>query len=118
MPLHGRIGVEPADQRHQLGFRDGRRQPMVERAHPDLGGGLGLAPHIGLAGRIVADQHHGEAGHQPLRRRQAPHLGRDAGAQLSRHRFAVDDARAHRRGLAPCSAVAWLRARAPLADRA
>ena len=44
-----------------------RRQLVVEGAHAGLRHRLGLAAHIDLARRIVADQHHRDAGREPVR---------------------------------------------------
>ncbi len=54
---------------------------MIERLHPGLDGRLGLAADIGLARRIMTDQHHRKPGHQTVLGCQLLHLFRDFDAQ-------------------------------------
>ena len=70
MPCTDGIGVEPGDQRQQLGLGGVGRQAMIEVRHAELGRDAALALHIDLAGGIVADQHRGEAGLHALGRDQ------------------------------------------------
>ena len=97
--VHGRIGVEPADQREQLGLGRGRRQPMIERPHAAADGHLHLAADIDLARRIVADQHDREPGRDAAVADQPVHRVGDLAAQVRRDRLAVDDVCRHVRPL-------------------
>ena len=88
--VHRRIGVELPDQRQHLALRRVLGKLVIERAHAGFDRLLRLVAHIDGAGRILADQHDREAGHD-AERRDAPHFGRDRGAQLGGNRLSVDD---------------------------
>ena len=93
--MHGRIAVEPCDQRQQIGLRHVGGQSVLERGHA---GGLGLgvlAADIDLAGGIVADQHHGQARRDLMLALDPRDLVGDAGAQLRGNDFSIDDACRH-----------------------
>src|SRR5690606_32945820 len=51
-------GIEPVDQVQQFGLAGARRKIVVERTDADLLGRATLVAHVGLRGRIPADQHH------------------------------------------------------------
>ena len=91
--VHGRIAVQPGDQLQQLGFGRALGQAMVEARHAELGRDAALAPHIDLAGGIVADQHRGEAGLHALGRDQLGDALAHALAQGRREGLAVDQFR-------------------------
>ena len=76
-----RIGVERGDQRQQLGLGRVVRQAMIEARHAELGRELALAADIDLARRILADQHHGQAGLGPAAGDQRGDARADALAQ-------------------------------------
>ena len=62
------VEAEPADQLEQLVLVGLRRQPVVDRAHPDLLAGPVLVADVDLGGRVLADDHRGQ-------RRRPPGLG-------------------------------------------
>ena len=95
MPLTARIGVEAADELEQFGFAGVLGQGVIERAHAAGGGHFLLAADIDLAGRIVADQHHREPGHDAAITRQTMHGIGDLAAQFGRDHLAVNDLCGH-----------------------
>ena len=93
--VHRRVGVEPADQRQQIGLAGRFRQMVIDR-HDAGGAGLPrLAFHIDLARRIGPHQHHGKARCDAGRGLQPAHLGPDLLTKGRRLRGAVDDVRGH-----------------------
>ena len=60
--VNGGIGVQRLDEREQFGFARLGRQVVLDRMEAAGLGRPALARHIGLAGRIVADQDNREAG--------------------------------------------------------
>ena len=72
-----RIGVERLHDRQQFGLAGRRRQRLLHRMEAEFGRLLALAGDIDRACRIVADQHHREAGDNPRRRLQALGLALD-----------------------------------------
>ena len=91
--VHRRVGVEALQQRQQLGLARFRRQPVLERAHAGLGGLPRLRADVDLAHRVVAHQHHRQAGGETgLRGEPRHHLG-DPRAQPLGERLAVDPRR-------------------------
>ena len=92
--VHRRIGVELFDQRQHLALRRVLGKLVIERAHAGFDRLLRLVAHVDGARRILADQHDREARHD-AERRDAPHFGRDRGAQLGRDRLSVDDSARH-----------------------
>ena len=77
--VHGGIGVEPGDQREQLGLRRALGEPVIERAHARLHGRAFLAADIDLARGMTAHQDDRQSGHETVRLRQPFHLLRDLG---------------------------------------
>ena len=96
---HRRIGIERFYQREQLRFAGRGGQMIVERPHADFDHRARFAGDVGLAGRIVADQHDRQSGHDAVRGGQAMRLGFDRSAQRRRDRLAVDDASRHGRSV-------------------
>jgi len=97
--VHRRVGIEPVDQREQRVLRGACRQVEIERTEADLLAGLALVAHVDRRGRVLADQHDGEAGlGQALRLALGDATG-DAFEQFLRDAFAVEDACAHGCGL-------------------
>ena len=88
--MNGWVAIQPFDQGQQIVLTGFDVQPVFETAHPDLQGLAGLVAHIDFAGRIVADQDHGQAGLQTLER-QLCHLVGDFGPKPGRKGLAVDD---------------------------
>jgi len=104
--MHRRVAVQAVHQRQQLRLGRVVRQAVLKGRHA---GGRRLAvlvADIDGACRIVADQHHGEAG--PDGSRQRRDLGRDPPAQLRRERLAVDDARSAHACSLPAQAMEWI----------
>src|SRR6266852_6193014 len=71
------------------------RPPLIEGAHSGRDGVAALAAHIGGARRILADEHDGKAGDQPVLRAEPAHRGGDLRPQVRPDRLAVDDPRPH-----------------------
>ena len=57
--------------------RGGGGQAVLLGVHPRLAGQAPLAAHVDVARRIVAHQHHREAGDEPVPRREIRRLGGD-----------------------------------------
>ena len=94
------VGVEPLDEREQLGLAGRRRASWCSKlAMPASTRRLALVADIDLARRILADQHHGEAGLAAGRGDEGGHGGGDARAQALGEGLAVDDAAAVMPGL-------------------
>ena len=94
--MYGIVGVEPLDEREELGLGGRRRQPDRLPRHAGLARRLLLAADVDRARRIVADQHHGEAGHDtPLAQRGD--VGGDFRPNLLRQKRAVHQSGALRR---------------------
>ena len=55
------VGVEPVDQRQQIGLAGVGGQAVLEALHPGLDRRLALVADIDLARRILADQHDRQA---------------------------------------------------------
>src|SRR5262245_714258 len=89
------IGVEFRDEIEQLRFTRARRKLVIKGAHARVRYSPGLGAHINFAGRVVANQHHGNAWHDAAVAPQAVNGVRDLAAQVGRNGFAVNDARAH-----------------------
>ena len=89
------VGIEPLDQRDQLGLAGRVGKPVREALHAGCEGRLALEADIDLACRILADQHHREAGLAAGLGGEGGHGGGDAGAQALGEGFAVDDLRGH-----------------------
>jgi hypothetical protein len=91
------VGVEPVDHRDErVGGRvDG--EPLDRPIHPGGLAGLLLVLDVDLAGRVVTDQHDGQAGDNPRLVLQARHLGGDLLADLSREGFSVEQPSGHGR---------------------
>src|SRR3954471_17952614 len=64
---------------------------MLERTHADLAARLRLVADVDLARGIVADQHHGEPGGEPVAGFDLGDPARHLRAQACRNRLAVDD---------------------------
>ncbi len=60
--VHLRILVELRDQGLQVMLGGPGRDPVLQGADPGPGAGLDLAAHVDVAGRVVAHQHHRQAG--------------------------------------------------------
>ena len=102
--VHAGIGVEPGDQRQQLGLGGLLGQAMIEARHAELGRHLALAAHIDLAGRIGADQDRRQAGLGAAFGDQLGHTRAHALAQAGGVRLAVDQFRfSHHPSRAPAS---------------
>ncbi len=90
------VGVEPIDQRDQLGLAHACGKPVLEALEPRLERRLDLRADIDRARRVLADQHYREprraAG--PLAERRAQR--RHAGAQPGREGLSVDQFGSHR----------------------
>ena len=91
--MDGGVVVELGDQRQQRRFGRSAARRYSKESMPASFVVLRLVAHIDLARRILADQHHGEAGHDARRRAQGPDLGRDLGQNAGRESAAVDDLR-------------------------
>ena len=87
--VHGLVGVEPGDQRQQLGFGRALGQAMIEARHAELGRELALAADIDLARRVLADQHRCQARLGPAGGDQRLDARADALAQAGRVGLAV-----------------------------
>jgi hypothetical protein len=68
---------------------------MSKTLNPTSCAALFFGADISRARRIAADQHHREAGNEPVAVRQPGGFGCDFRTQARRDRFAVDDARGH-----------------------
>ena len=77
----------------ELGLAGVGRQAMIEARHAELGRDPALALHVDLARGIVADQHGGKAGAEPLGGNQFAHALGHAFTQAERDR--------------PCRRSAW-----------
>ena len=99
MPLTFRIGVELFHQGQQIGLARLPGKLVLEGGHADLDGLLGLVADVDLARRVLADQHHGQAGHEAVAGLERRHLGRDAPAQALGEGLAVDDPAVHCRSV-------------------
>jgi hypothetical protein len=86
-----RIVVERGDQRHQLRLRRVGRQGMLDRMEAELLGLPRLRPDIDLARRVLADQHHREAGDDVGLLLEADRLLADPVGDPRRDGLAVDD---------------------------
>src|SRR4030095_2046274 len=75
----------------QLGLAGAVRQLVLEGGHAGLLRLLPLVLHIDLAGRVLAHEHHGQAGREAVPGLQRAHLLRDVPAQAGRKGLAVDD---------------------------
>jgi hypothetical protein len=64
--VHRRIGIQPVDQREQIGLGRIGRQLVLEGRHADLDRLLVLVRDIDLAGRVLAHQHDRKARHDPV----------------------------------------------------
>ena len=84
-----------------------RAELVVDRADPDLLVRLALVGHVDVRGRVLADQHRGEAGHVAVARRdESSHVRGDPLPDLGRDRLAVDDPRAHDSSARPTTSTA------------
>lgn len=89
--MHSRIIVETLDQGEQLLLGDVGRQDVLERFHPDLDRAAVLVADVNLAGRIVADQDHGQAGRHMVVVADLAHVLGERVAQAGREGIAVND---------------------------
>ena len=67
-PVNLRILIQLVDERKNLVLRHRGVKPVFTTEHAGFGRLPALVTHVDLAGRILADQHHGETGHQCVRR--------------------------------------------------
>ena len=84
--VHVGLCVQLLNQCDQLGRAGGGRQAMIEMFQTRGGRLFGLAADIHLAGRIVADQHHGQAWNQRLPAQARPCARRCGRAVVPRRR--------------------------------
>jgi len=84
------IPVQALDQRQQFRFAGVGRQLVFIGKDPGLLAGLLLHRNVDPAGRVVADQHHGEPGSHPAGLQLLGFL-RDGAAQPGGDGLAVDD---------------------------
>jgi hypothetical protein len=90
-----RVVVEGLDAGQQFGLGEVGRVLLEHRVQAAVLAGLDLVAHVDLAGRVLADQHHRQAGDHAagLERGGA---GGDLGAQCLGERVAVDQLGCHR----------------------
>ena len=89
--VNGLIGVQPFDQRDQVGLRDIGRQPVFETFHVGGDGRLVLGRNIDLAGGVFTDQHHGQTGCATDLLEKGGNRVLDTVAKTGGKRLAVDD---------------------------
>src|SRR5262249_12145811 len=89
------IGIKLRDDIEQLRFARACGKLVIKGAHARVRYRSGFGAHIHFAGRIVANQHHGNAWYDAAVAPQAMNGVRDLAAQVGRDSFAVNDARAH-----------------------
>ena len=87
--------VQLIDQIEQVLLGDGAIRLVVEVADSGLLGGLVLAPHVDRGGRVVPDEHGGEARRSPNLAHQLLNLAADALPHGGGDRLAVDHRRRH-----------------------
>ena len=88
--VHALIGIQVGNQRQQLLLGNaGRPQDGGILDSHDLAG-LTLAPHIGLAGRVLPYQNHHQMRHAAIFLREQGHLLRHFGLHLGREFFSTD----------------------------
>ena len=97
------VGIEPGDQRQELGFADRRRQSFLKARNAGGGRRLALVADIDLARRVLADQHGAKPGCDARLGFQLGSGGRDIGNQAIRARFTVDPFRHQYLVLGACS---------------
>ncbi|MCY1556875.1 hypothetical protein D9M68_936720 [compost metagenome] len=89
--MYGRIGVELVYEGQKICFWGVGGQFVLERVHAHFGGLLGLGRNIDLAGRVLADDHHGQAGGDAVLGLETGNMAGDAAAQIFGKAFSVDD---------------------------
>jgi len=89
--VHRRVRVQPSDQRLQLGLAGAGGDPVLPRGDPGADAGGDLAAHIDVAGRVVADQDHGQAGRPEAPGRPLFHRALDLDQHPVGMRFPVKD---------------------------
>jgi len=94
--VDGRIVVEGFDARQQGGFAHVGVVCFEYRVQAAVFAGLDLVAHIDLAGRVVADQHHGQARGDALHFEGLGAVG-DFGAQLFGQGIAINQLGGHKR---------------------
>ena len=92
--VHGRVGVEPGDQRQHVGLARAGRQGVVEVVEAHRGGVLLDLAAVELGAAVVADED-GRDARLDAARGELLDLGDDLGAHLLGDRLAVDDLRCH-----------------------
>ncbi len=97
------VGVEPGYFGDQGGLAGVARQPPLERAETGGGAGGGFGADIGVAGRVIADQDRGEAGHKIMCCAQLDGGVADASTQFGSDCLAVDNARVSHAVLLPAA---------------
>ena len=80
--VNRRVIVQRLDARQQFGFQHVGRVALQHRMQAVVFASLDLVAHIHLAGRAVADQHHGQSRRDAAGAEQRGALG-DFGAQLA-----------------------------------
>ena len=92
-----RIGVQAVDCGQELVLGRLGRQPQDRSVHPGrLAGGL-LVADVDLAGRIVADQDDGQAGHDPGFERESRDIRRHLAANLLGQGSSIENLGGHER---------------------
>ena len=92
--VHRRVGVQPLDLGDEIGLGDRVVEAGLEGLHPRLDGLLALVADIDLAGRVLAHQHDGEPGRDPVLGFQSA-TSADLRAHAAREFLAVDDVGGH-----------------------
>src|ERR1041385_126254 len=93
--VDGGVGVQAVHLREQLRLGGAGGEPDRLGVHPRLATGVALALHVGAAGGVVPDDHHGESGLDPPPL-ELGHVAGDLVADRPGDRGAVEDPRAHR----------------------
>ncbi len=89
-----RVGVEPVEERRQVGRPGIGGQGVIEGPHPHPGGGPVLRPDVHLRGRVLPHQHRGQA-HPLAPGGQGGHPGGDLGLDGGGRLLAGEQAGAH-----------------------
>ena len=89
--IHRGIGIELFNQRNQIGLGRFGRQLVFKAGHTGFNRLLALVADIDLAGRIIADQHHGQTGLAARLGFERCRSDADAFAQGSGKGLAIDD---------------------------
>jgi hypothetical protein len=94
-PVHRGVGVQGPDGVQDRGFARGRGEAKGLGPHPRGTRGLLLAAHVGHRRRVLADQHHGQAGGHARALAERGHAPRDVVANRSRRFRSVQSAGGH-----------------------